>query len=461
MTGAILPAVLAPLSFTLALFVTGALLIGCGDEEPDPGNPSTLQNVEVTAVSPRNIRITWTPIPDAEVRILRGAPGEGYVEVARKDGDHGRFLDLALEPELSYAYRLTVCRDEVCEGAYQTSSVVTPASMFPSLEVTVPASGTADNLVLFGVYHLSAELYTEGHMAAVDREGRIVWEYATYEWGPITEVQPLPDGTIATGQNQYLVQIDLDGSEVYRWMETTAQHDIDRLPDGRWAFLYFDPFESEPGYTRLGDGIAILNASGTAVEWDWRARDHIPLTDVNETDLLDQEMGLGHDWTHGNAITVTDGGDKVLVNIRNLNRIYQIDVATKQTDWIMGDGGDFGAGLWDHCHDPQFLDDHHVLLFDNGLRRQPKFSRAIEIEFDPDAKTAEVVWEYRETPDFYSLALGSAQLQDSGNILITDGFNGRLVEVTREKEKAWELLFEKYYWSYKAVTVPRSVFTEW
>jgi hypothetical protein len=102
------------------------------------------------------------------------------------------------------------------------------------------------------------------------------------------------------------------------------------------------------------------------------------------------------------------------------------------------------------------------MIMDNGLRRpDPKFSRAIEVEFDPDAKTAEVVWEYRETPDFYSFALGSAQKQDNGNVLIVDGTNGRLLEVTPDKRKVWELKVETYYWIYKAVTVPREFFTEW
>lgn len=466
-TGAIVPCVTS-LSFfpraahaALPLIATLGLLAGCGDEEPEVTTPSSLRNVEVKAVSPRNVRITWEAMAEAEIVISRKGPGGGYEEVARKDGDHGRFLDLGLEPEASYRYRLAVCRADGCEDPYQTSSVATPESFFPSVEVTVPATATDDDFVVFGTYRLAAELYKEGHMAAVDRSGRIMWEYATYEWGPITEVQPLPDGTIATGQYMYLVQIDLDGTELYRWTETTAKHDIDRLPDGRWGFLFFDPFETEPGYTMLGDGVILLNQEGTAVEWEWRARDHIPLTDVNEQDLKDQEMGLGHDWTHGNAITFNDEGTKVLVNIRNLDRIYQIDVATGETDWIMGEGGDFGAGLWSHCHDPQFLDDNRVLMFDNGLRRKPEYSRVIEVEFDPEAKTAEIVWEYRETPDFYSFALGSAQLQDSGNILVADGINGRLLEVTRDKQKVWELLIEKYYWTYKAVSMPRSVFTEW
>ena len=443
------------------LFAALALLVGCSDDEPEVLTPSSLGNVELEAVSPRNIRITWDAMPDAEIVIAREGGGGGFKEVARKDGNHQRFLDLGLEPETSYRYELTVCRPDGCEDPYRTSAAVTPESFFPPVEVTVPASGTDDDYVVFGAYRLAAEIYKEGHMAAVDRSGHIMWEYATYEWGPLTEVQPLSDGTIATGQYMYLVQIDLDGTELYRWTETTAKHDIDRLPDGRWGFLFFDAFETEPGYTMLGDGVILLNQEGSAVQWEWRARDHIPLTDVNEMDLQSQEMGLGHDWTHGNAITFNDEGTKVLVNIRNLNRIYQLDVATSETDWIMGDGGDFGEGLWSHCHDPQFLDDNHVLMFDNGLRREPEYSRVIEVEFDPQEKTAEIVWEYRETPDFYAFALGSAQLQDSGNTLVTDGVNGRLLEVTRDKEKVWELLIKKYYWTYKAVSMPSSIFTEW
>lgn len=441
----------------------GAASCGSSDDTPSSGPPSTLENVTVIAVSARNARVTWTPKTDGEVVIERAAAGSSaFTEVGRKAADRGRFLDLALDPESSYAYRLKACTGARCETPSAPSTITTPATELPSLEVTVPSAGAADDLVMFGAYRLEANVYKISRLAAVDRTGRIVWEYVSHEFGPLTEVQPLADGTIATGQFMSLVQIDLDGSEVYRWKGGTAEHDIDELSDGRFAFLFFDTFESEPGFTRLGDGIQIINQDGVTVDWEWRARDHIPLTDYNEQDLHDIEAGLGHDWTHTNAITVDEKSNQVLANVRNLNRIYAIDMASGEPNWIMGDGGDFGGGLWDHCHDPQFIDDHHVLIMDNGLRRpEPKFSRAIEVEFDPAAKTAQVVWEYRETPDFYSFALGGATLQDDGNILITDGTNGRVVEVTRDKQKIWEMRLETYYWIYKAVTVPRSFFTEW
>ena len=451
---------LAPVPRSVAPLLLLALLCGCSSSDHAP---SSLQDVQAVAVSARNIRISWTPQDGAEVVIQRSVPGSpAFIEVARKQSTHGRFLDLGLDPETPYAYKLTLCRDDVCETPFSTGAIATPPTEFPSVELTVAATGTADDLVIFGTYRLSATVFKEGHMVAVDRTGKIVWEYATHEWGPITEVQPLADGTLVTGQFQTLVQVDLDGREVYRWTGTDAHHDIDELADGRLGFISADPFESEPGYTRMGDAIRILNHERTAIEWEWRARDHIVLSDANELDLQDNLLGLGHDWTHANALTFNADASKVIVNLRNLNRIYQIDVATKQTDWIMGEGGDFGAGIWDHSHDPEFLDEHHVLIMDNGMRRpEPQFSRVIEVEFDPAAKTSAVVWEYRETPDFYNFALGSVHRQDNGNVFITDGTNGRLLEVTREKQKVWELKVEKYFWVYKAVTVPREFFTAW
>ncbi|MCL2823300.1 MAG: aryl-sulfate sulfotransferase [Polyangiaceae bacterium] len=445
--------------------ITGLVIagsaIGCGRDDPAKDPPSTLTGVDISVVSPRNVRIRWQPLEGGQVVIRRAVPGEEFLEVGRKASTHGRFLDLALEPLGSYAYQLVMCRDDSCEAPFESEVVSTPESAFAAFDITVPSENPDDAVAIFGVYRVSPELFREGHMGAVDRAGNVLWEYVTDEWGPITEVQPLPDGTIATGQFMYLVQIDLDGTELFRWSETTARHDIQKLPDGRWAFLRFDPFEHD-GFLFMGDGISVLNREGTAVEWQWMARDYIDLADRNEEDFAITEFANARDWTHSNAFTFTDDASKVFLNVRNLNRIYKIDVKSKGIDWIMGDGGDFGAGIWDHSHAPQFLSKDRVLIFDNGYRREPpKYSRVIEVQFDPEKLQAEVVWEYRETPDFYSFALGGAEMKPNGNVFITDGTNGRLLEVTRDHKRVWELKLRYEYWTYKAVTVPLSFFTDW
>lgn len=446
-----------PTARWLAL-VGGALLAAChGDGEA----PFELTGVDVQAVSAHNVRITWDPRADRTAIIERG-DGVSFVEVTRRAADRGRFLDLGLAPDTPYAYRLRSCAGEQCSEPSEPQFVTTPATELPSFEVTLNTGESADNLVLLGVFQIGAGVTAEGHMAALDRSGQVLWEYVNHEFGPVTELQPLPDRTLATGQFMTFIHIDLDGSEIHRYEGNTAHHDIDQLSDGRFIFLTFDSFETIPGFLVSSDGIEILAADEETVEWSWLARDHIPITDVNEDDLALDNFGLGADWTHANAVHFDEQQQLVFVNIRNLDRLYAIDYPSGEVAWIMGAGGDFGEGLWSHSHDPQFLSEDRLLLFDNGFRRPggETYSRVIEVAFDAAARQADIVWEYRETPDFYSFAQGACHVEENGNVFITDSLNGRALEVTRDQEKVWEMRVQSQ-WIYKAVTVPRDFFTEW
>jgi hypothetical protein len=212
----------------------------------------------------------------------------------------------------------------------------------------------------------------------------------------------------------------------------------------------------------LSDSIRILGDDYVTIDWEWRCRDHIPLTDVSPPDMNIVLWGLGHDWTHANNIVFDEPAGRIYLSVRNLNRLYAIDYPSGDIAWIMGDGGDFGAGIWDHAHGFDFTAPNRLLILDNGSQREgAKYSRVIEVEFDPEAKTAAVVWEYRETPDFYSPFLGSAQAQPNGDVLVTDGTNGRLFQVSHDGSLTWELRLELGVWTYKALSVPRTLFTEW
>lgn len=59
-----------------------------------------------------------------------------------------------------------------------------------------------------------------------------------------------------------------------------------------------------------------------------------------------------------------------------------------------------------------------------------------------DELTARIVWEYRETPDFYSPWGADADRLPNGNTLITDCTNGRILEVTTGGQKVWEIFFK-------------------
>ncbi len=84
------------------------------------------------------------------------------------------------------------------------------------------------------------------------------------------------------------------------------------------------------------------------------------------------------------------------------------------------------------------MDTGNVLLFDNGLGRQPAYSRAVEI----NPLTAEIVWEYRADPPtrFFTASKGSVQRLPNGNTLLAESDRGHAIEVTPEGEVVWEFI---------------------
>jgi hypothetical protein len=91
--------------------------------------------------------------------------------------------------------------------------------------------------------------------------------------------------------------------------------------------------------------------------------------------------------------------------------------------------------MWRRQHQPTFLDDGHLLVFDNlGAGRK---SRVLEI----DPLTQQLLWSWggsRRT-DLFSRGLGSCQRLPNGNTLITESENGRALEVTHDGAVVWEL----------------------
>ena len=208
----------------------------------------------------------------------------------------------------------------------------------------------------------------------------------------------------------------------------------------------------------------LLGADHSTIEWEWRLEDHLPWTDLCPLDIQYDMFGPARDWTHANALTFDEGAGAIYVNVRNLNQLVKVAYPSGDIEWIMGDGGDFGAGLWAHSHSPELLPGNRVLVFDNGLHRssgEPYYSRVVEITYDPLALTAAITWEYRETPDFFTAIGGGAVELGDGDVLITDANHGRIVEVTRAGTKAWELLTSTPAHIHRAQAVAAAFFLDW
>jgi hypothetical protein len=157
---------------------------------------------------------------------------------------------------------------------------------------------------------------------------------------------------------------------------------------------------------------------------------------------------------HTNTIEIIDRdipglcnkGD-LLVCMAHLSLVAILDIKKEKVIWMWGQKELQGP------HDPLFLKNGNILIFDNGIRR--KYSRVIEL----NPLTKEIVWEYRGEPreDFFSWSRGANQRLPNGNTLITESERGRAFEVTPGGEIAWEF-YEPYINTEKMrVTINRMI----
>jgi hypothetical protein len=118
---------------------------------------------------------------------------------------------------------------------------------------------------------------------------------------------------------------------------------------------------------------------------------------------------------------------QVLISVRSLDTIAVLDPQTRCVVWA-------AQGLWRAQHDAEFLDNGHLLVFDN----LGSLEGARVIEYDP--VTQAMPWSYGDDKSarFIAVQRGVKQRLPNGNTLIVEPVAGRIVEVTRNKELVWE-----------------------
>jgi hypothetical protein len=160
------------------------------------------------------------------------------------------------------------------------------------------------------------------------------------------------------------------------------------------------------------------------------------------------------DWDHTNDVEVFETGNggssplfkpgDLLVSLHDLHLVFVFDPATSRIKWM-------SSGPWLHQHDPDFLPDGTISVFDNrnlwghsedepmgGLN--PQFSGSRILKINPVDNRYQVI--YEGTPDnpFYTNWMGKHQYLPNGNILITQSEAGRAFEIDGNGEIVWEYI---------------------
>jgi hypothetical protein len=253
----------------------------------------------------------------------------------------------------------------------------------------------------------------------------------------------------------------------------TFTHDVERLPNGDTAVLCATERSIDINGTAseyVGSTIVVLDKN-LQVSWAWDAFDHL---DVNRGPILGELLVPGGadqlnastpvlpavDWLHSNAVSWSPEDGNLVVSMRHQDWVIKIDYANGAGDghviWRLGQGGDFTVNSTDpdpwfsHQHNAHYIDDHTLILFDNGNTRRAS---------DPTAHSRGQVWTLDEQTmtatlvvnadlGSYSGALGAAQRLSNGDYSFTLGTNGQpppvrppahTVEVRPDGAKVYDL----------------------
>jgi hypothetical protein len=302
-------------------------------------------------------------------------------------------------------------------------------------------------------------LVLSGHAAEavlMDREGRTLhrWRYPLRRLWPDLANDPemakleywrrawlFPNGDLL-GIYEGLGIVKLDARSNVLWSRRGGfHHDLQVMEDGSIWVLDRDGKvipRINPDEGVLEDFVTVLSPQGDVV----RRVSVLEAFERSRFATLLGRMERAGDVFHTNTLEVLDGrfADRdpafrkgnVLLSVLKLDTLAVLDPERGEIVWAR-------TGGWRRQHQPTFLDDGNLLMFDNrGPGGDPAREKSRVIEVDP--RTGAVVWQYGGPGgDLFSKTLGSCQRLPNGNTLITESENGRALEVTRDGRVVWEL----------------------
>lgn len=336
---------------------------------------------------------------------------------------------------------------------------------FPRITVNLPAQeGVAAGHLFLSNFSFRAAPRSPSYLMIVDNRGEPIFFQKLEE----------PGGDFKK-QNGNLTYWDASG-RLYRVLDPSYQvvdswaagngyvadgHGFQLLANGHGLLMIYDlQYLDLRGLAAEGSARAIVAGlivqeldRNKEVVFEWRSWDHLRLTDTN-VDLSSDRV----DYVHGNAVELDQDGN-YLISSRHLDEITKVSRKNGEILWRFGGKKNQFRFLNDfpfvHQHDVRRLPNGNISLFDNRAPAADAFSRVLEYRLDEEQKTAQLVWQYRQSPDVFAPVAGNMQRLSNGNTLIGWGSAWpNVTEVTPDGRKVFELGLAKPEASYRAFRFP-------
>ncbi len=266
-------------------------------------------------------------------------------------------------------------------------------------------------------------------LVKLDKDARVLWAYSTHCHHALDVGE---DGTIYTLSYNFQVWDLPRGLEKY--IPTPCMTDSVEVvsPQGKQIkrIPLLEAFENSPYALLLG-----------APEKPQLFSDLVP---ADSPTAAAQEDERRRDVLHTNAVKVLSRKlapkfplfkpGQLLISSRHLDAIAMLDPDSEKVVWA-------ARGPWHAQHDPSFLDNGHLLLFDN--LGSIKGSRVLE--YDPQNQSFPWCYPDGHGPSFFTRIRGLTQRLPNGNTLIVNSnnaeVNAEVFEVTPSRETVWSCSF--------------------
>jgi hypothetical protein len=358
---------------------------------------------------------------------------------------------------------------------------------FPQLTVNRPGNPPAG-------WYLTGNLNTAfgaGTYAMVlDKYGIPVWYRKTAKPGAL-DVTPLSGDRIAWMAFSAAFGSDPIGAfEVFdldthatQWLAApippTDPHELVELANGN-LLLLSSPLRRNIDMSVFGNGIQTIvdcviqevNPAGALI-WQWRASDHISVSEATRTPVAVVRGELVYDLLHCNSIDSDPISGNLLLSARHTDAVYLIDRTTGEVEWKIGGRGvnPDGAvslqvvgdpeGTFHAQHDARFQPGRGISLYDDQSWDSGLAARGVEYRIDPIARTATLVWAYESPDGRNSAATGSFRRLDGGaDNIIGWGLkpNALFTEVDAFGNVMLDVRFSGSQAAYRVVKVPTASF---
>lgn len=335
---------------------------------------------------------------------------------------------------------------------------------FPQITVTTPANGVGSGYLFLSNFNFGVCAVTP-YLLILDNFGQPIFYRTLPACTAAADFKRQPNGLLTYWHmNSYHV---LDSS--YTEVDTIQAghgyiadiHELQLLPNQHALLMAYDPQIISNTQGIIPNGRITATVTGLIIQeldtqknvvFEWRSWDHFQITDTTDIYLQNEPV----DYVHGNALELDTDGN-LLLSSRHLNEITKINRQTGKVMWRLGGKRNQFTFIGDtrpfsHQHDIRRLPNGNITLFDDGNFLTPGYSRAVEYRLDERKKTATLVHEYRNTPDTYSIAMGSSQRLPNNHVLVGWGTsnNPAITEFRADGTKSFELALAPPNVTYRA-----------